>query len=450
MPEIKVAADQVFPILKENVLVDGFHVVIDLEKSHGAVIVDALEGKEYLDCYGYFATLPIGHNHPKMEDEGFRKSLMTAALSNPANSDIYSRQYAAFVQEFRRIAVPDAFRYLFFVAGGSLAVENALKAAFDWKVRKNMDAGIDDGGDKVLHFQGAFHGRSGYTLSVTNTDPTKTLYFPQFAWPRVSSPFIEPGLDDGGMAAKERKTLDEIEEAFENDPHGIAAILIEPIQGEGGDRHFRPEFFRALREVADRREALLIFDEVQTGLGTTGKMWAFEHTGVTPDIVSFGKKTQVCGIMSTRRIDEVEKNVFRLSSRINSTWGGNLVDMVRSARYLQIMEEDDIVGNAARVGDHFLGELRSLQDDFEGVTNVRGQGLFLAFDLPDTEMRNQVRLGCWDRGLAILPSGERSIRFRPPLIFSEGNVRTAVSTLREVLEIEMNVPVTGTAAGATE
>ncbi|MFW6330846.1 MAG: aminotransferase class III-fold pyridoxal phosphate-dependent enzyme, partial [Gemmatimonadota bacterium] len=174
MPEIKVAADQVFPILKENVLVDGFHVVIDLEKSHGAVIVDALEGKEYLDCYGYFATLPIGHNHPKMEDEGFRKSLMTAALSNPANSDIYSRQYAAFVQEFRRIAVPDAFRYLFFVAGGSLAVENALKAAFDWKVRKNMDAGIDDGGDKVLHFQGAFHGRSGYTLSVTNTDPTKT------------------------------------------------------------------------------------------------------------------------------------------------------------------------------------------------------------------------------------------------------------------------------------
>jgi L-lysine 6-transaminase len=450
MPEIKVAADRVFPILKENVLVDGFHLVIDLEKSHGATIVGALEGKEYLDCYGYFATLPIGHNHPKMDDEGFRKSLMTAALSNPANSDIYSRQYAAFVEEFRRIAVPDEFRYLFFIAGGALAVENAMKAAFDWKVRKNLGNGIEGGGDKILHFEGAFHGRSGYTLTVTNTDPAKTLYFPKFDWPRVSSPFIEAGLDAEEMAAKERKTLEEIEAAFDADPNGIAAILIEPIQGEGGDRHFRPEFFRALREIADRREALLIFDEVQTGLGTTGKWWAYQHTDVTPDLIAFGKKTQVCGVMSTRRIDEAEKNVFKLSSRINSTWGGNLVDMVRSARYMQIMEEDDVVGNAGRVGAFFLDELRALEGEFEGISNVRGQGLFLAMDLPDTDTRNQVRLGCWNRGLAILPSGERSIRFRPPLIFSEDDVRRAVSTLREVLEQELAAPVAGTPAGATE
>ncbi len=450
MPEIKVAADRVFDILKENVLVDGFHLVIDLEKSHGSTIVGALEGKEYLDCYGYFATLPLGHNHPKMEDEGFRKSLMTAALSNPANSDIYSRQYAAFVEVFRRVAVPEPFRYLFFVAGGSLAVENAMKAAFDWKVRKNQAAGVEGGGERILHFEGAFHGRSGYTLSVTNTDPLKTMHFPKFDWPRVASPFIERGLDDAGMAAKERKSLDQIEAAFDADPHGIAAILIEPIQGEGGDRHFRPEFFRALREIADRRDALLIFDEVQTGLGTTGKLWAYEHAGVTPDIIAFGKKTQVCGIMSTRRIDEVEKNVFKVSSRINSTWGGNLVDMVRAARYLQILEEDDVVGNAARVGELFLAELRSLEDDFDGVTNARGCGLFLALDLPDTEIRNQVRLGCWNRGLAILPSGERSIRFRPPLTFTEENVREAIGTMREVLKQELGAPVVGTAAGATE
>ncbi len=450
MPEIKIAADRVFPILKENILVDGFHLVIDLEKSHGATIVGALEGKEYLDCYGYFATLPLGHNHPGMEDEGFRKTLMTAALSNPANSDIYSRQYAAFVEIFRRVAVPEEFRYLFFVAGGSLAVENAMKAAFDWKVRKNEAAGVRGGGDSILHFEGAFHGRSGYTLSVTNTDPLKTMHFPKFDWPRVSSPFIERGLDDAGMAAKERKTLDQIEAAFDADPHSIAAILIEPIQGEGGDRHFRPEFFRQLREIADRRDALLIFDEVQTGLGTTGTLWAYEQTGVVPDLIAFGKKTQVCGMMSTRRIDEVKDNVFHLSSRINSTWGGNLVDMVRAARYLQIMEEDDVVENAARVGEVFLAELRSLEDDFDGVTNVRGRGLFLALDLPDTDVRNQVRLGCWNRGLAILTSGERSIRFRPPLTFSEDNVATAVGTLREVLATELEARVVGTPAGATE
>lgn len=434
MPEIKVAADQVFPILKNSILVDGFHLVIDLEKSHGSTIVGALEGKEYLDCYGYFATLPVGHNHPKMEDEGFRKSLMTAALSNPANSDIYSRQFAAFVQIFRDLAVPQPFEHLFFVAGGSLAVENAMKAAFDWKAQKNRANGVEGGADKILHFKDAFHGRSGYTLSVTNTDPTKTRDFPKFAWPRISNPFIEPGLSDEEMAAKEAQACAEIEEAFANDPHGIAGILIEPIQCEGGDHHFRPEFFAKLREYADRYEALLIFDEVQTGLGSTGKLWAYEHTGVTPDIISFGKKTQVCGIMSTGRIDDVETNVFRVSSRINSTWGGNLVDMVRCARYLQIMDEDGLVENAAQVGAYLQDGLTALAADFPILTNVRGKGLLLAADLPDGALREKVRMGCWERGLAVLVCGPRSIRFRPPLVFNKDEADRTLSTLREVLQ----------------
>ena len=136
MPKVEIPADQVFPVLKENILVDGFHVVIDLERSHGAVIVDALEGKDYLDCYGCFATLPAGHNHPKLRDEGFRESLMTAALANPSNSDMYSREFASFVKTFRALAVPAEVRYLFFVAGGGLAVENAMKAAFDWKAQR--------------------------------------------------------------------------------------------------------------------------------------------------------------------------------------------------------------------------------------------------------------------------------------------------------------------------
>jgi len=322
MPKVEIPADQVFPVLKENILVDGFHVVIDLEKSHGAVIVDALQGKEYLDCYGYFATLPVGHNHPKLRDEGFRESLMRAALANPTNSDMYSREFAAFVKTFRALAVPAEFRYLFFVAGGGLAVENTMKAAFDWKAQKNRARGVEGGADKILHFRDAFHGRTGYTLSVTNTDPTKTDDFPQFDWPRISSPYIDFPMDEQAVAAKEEVAYAEIEAAFEHDPDGIAAILIEPIQAEGGDHHFRPDFFAKLREYADRYEALLIFDEVQTGLGATGTMWAYEQTGVVPDLIAFGKKTQVCGMMSTRRIDEIESNVFHVSSRINSTWGG--------------------------------------------------------------------------------------------------------------------------------
>lgn len=434
MPEVRIPADQVFPVLKDNILVDGFHVVIDLEKSHGAVIVDALEGKQFLDCYGYFATLPVGHNHKKMEDPGFRKSLMTAALTNPANSDIYSQEFASFVKTFRALAVPEGFRHLFFVSGGSLAVENAMKAAFDWKAQLNRSRGVAGGGDKILHFKDAFHGRSGYTLSVTNTDPAKTRDFPQFDWPRVSSPYIDFPLDEVAMAAKEAATFAEIEAAFENDPGGIAAILIEPIQAEGGDHHFRPEFFAKLREYADRYDALLIFDEVQTGLGATGTMWAFEQTGVTPDLIAFGKKTQVCGVMSTRRIDEVETNVFRVSSRINSTWGGNLANMVRCARYLEIIHEDGLVENAARVGAVLKEGLAGLATDFEKVTNVRGVGLFVAMDLPDGDLRDQVWQGCWDRGLAVLSCGPRSIRLRPPLVFSEEQAGQVLGTLREVLE----------------
>lgn len=433
MGVITVSANTVFPTLKSNILVDGFHIVIDLQKSHGCVMVDALEGKEYLDCYGYFATLPLGHNHPKMRDEGFLASLMTAAISNPANSDVYSREFAAFVKTFREIAVPDEFCHLFFIAGGALAVENAMKAAFDWKAQRNRAKGIDGGADKILHFREAFHGRSGYTLSVTNTDQLKIRDFPKFDWPRVSNPVMHFPVDDSAITAGEERSVREIEAAFAKDPHGIAGILIEPIQGEGGDNHFRPEFLQRLRALADEHDALLIFDEVQTGMGVTGSMWAFQQLGVVPDIVAFGKKTQVCGIMSTDRIDEVEDNVFKVSGRINSTWGGNLVDMVRCAWYLKIIEEEGLVENAARVGGMFKDELEKLQEEFPVVSNVRGRGLVIGFDLPDGDSRDEFRGHCWEAGFATLACGDRTVRFRPPLIFTEADVNQAMSTMRTVL-----------------
>jgi len=433
MGVITVSADTVFPTLKNNILVDGFHIVIDLQKSHGCVMVDALEGKEYLDCYCYFATLPLGHNHPKMRDEGFIASLVTAAISNPANSDVYSREFAAFVKTFREIAVPDEFRHLFFIAGGALAVENAMKAAFDWKAQRNRAKGIDGGADKILHFREAFHGRSGYTLSVTNTDQLKIRNFPKFDWPRVSNPTVHFPVDDSAITAGEERSAREIEAAFAKDPQGIAGILIEPIQCEGGDNHFRPEFLQRLRALADEHDALLIFDEIQTGMGVTGTMWAFQQLGVVPDIVAFGKKTQVCGIMSTDRIDEVVDNVFKVSGRINSTWGGNLVDMVRCAWYLQIMEEEDLVGNAARVGGMFKDELGKLQGEFPVVSNVRGRGLIIAFDLPDEDSRDEFRRQCWEAGFATLACGDRTVRFRPPLVFTEADVNQAMSTMRTVL-----------------
>jgi len=437
MHRFTVPPDQIHPLLQKNILADGFHVAIDLERSHGSFIVDAVSGREILDFYSYFASLPIGHNHPSLTgDPEFLSALQRAAIANPANSDIYAGEFAAFVDTFARLARPDPFRYLFFVAGGSLAVENALKAAFDWKVQKNRAAGREPLGSQVVHFREAFHGRSGYTLSLTNTDRVKVEDFPVFPWPRVLNPKLRFPVTEEVLAETvkaERQSIQEIEQAFAANPHDIAAIIIEPIQGEGGDNQFRPEFFRELRRLSDEHEALLIFDEVQTGLGATGKLWAYEHTGVVPDIIAFGKKAQVCGIMAGPRMDEVERHVFKKSGRINSTWGGNLTDMVRGSKYLQVIHEERLVLNAARMGERLLAGLERLAAEHPIIDNVRGVGLMAAFSLPTPEERNRLRTTLWELGLATLPSWPRSVRVRPCLTVNEAEIDAALGLIGEGL-----------------
>jgi L-lysine 6-transaminase len=334
--------------------------------------------------------------------------------------------------------MPETLPHLFLVAGGTLGVENALKAAMDWKVRKNLARGRGEIGHQVIHFRQAFHGRSGYTLSMTNTfDPNKTAYFTRFDWPRIENPKLAFPLTPERVAeveAAEGRAAEQIRGAFRANPDDICAIIIEPIQGEGGDNHFRPEFFRTLRTLADENEALLIFDEVQAGMGLTGRMWAYQHFGVEPDLVAFGKKTQVCGMMAGRRIDEVEENVFRVGSRLNSTWGGNLADMVRSARYLEIIEKERLVENAAAVGAHLLRRLEELQRDFpERVSNARGRGLMCAFDAESTEMRGRLIGKAYERGLVAIGCGEKTIRFRPSLTITAREIDTGIGILREAL-----------------
>ncbi|HKI86005.1 MAG TPA: L-lysine 6-transaminase [Thermoanaerobaculia bacterium] len=429
----KVSAVEVHSVLGQHMLVDGLHLVMDLEKSHGSYLYDDLRGHEVLDLFGAFSTIAIGYNHPKLSDADFLKRLVPAALTKPSNSDIYTPQLAAFVEAFSR-TVPAAFReHLFFIEGGALAVENALKAAFDWKVRKNLAAGRGELGQQIIHFRQAFHGRSGYTLSLTNTaDPRKTQYFPKFKWPRITNPALSFPVSaevEEQVAQEEEKAVNEIKQVLADNPNDIAALIIEPIQGEGGDNHFRSEFLQRLRQLADENEFLLIFDEVQTGFGTTGKWWCFEHLAVEPDIFCFGKKTQVCGIAATRRLDEVD-SVFKVSSRINSTWGGNLVDMVRCRRIIEIIEEDALLDNATEVGSVLLSGLQDLARQYPGtVTNPRGRGLFLAFDLPDTEKRNRVLAALNQADVLGLASGFRAIRFRPALTLDPDTAREGLSRI---------------------
>lgn len=437
---IHVQPSEVHSVLSRHMLADGYEIVMDLRKSRGSWVFDSRRGRNILDFFTNFASCPIGYNHPRLDTPEFRERIADAAINKPANSDIYTTYMAEFVETFSRVAVPPTHnKHLFFVEGGALGVENALKAAIDWKVRKNFTKGYKEPkGTQIMHLREAFHGRTGYTLSLTNTaDPRKTEYFPKFDWPRLDNPKIQfPATPDAleDAARREKATIEQAKAFLRDRKDDIAAFIMEPIQAEGGDNHFRPEFFRAVRQLCDENEMILIFDEVQSGVGITGKMWAYQHFGVEPDMFAFGKKVQVCGFASNERIFDIE-NVFTVPSRINSTWGGNLTDMVRSQRYFEIIADEKLVENAAKVGAYFVGELHRFESEFPAlVTNVRGRGLMAAFDLPSPEIRNNALKAFMEHDTMVLASGQRSARFRPALNLSMEEATEGIRRMEKALK----------------
>ncbi|MBS1529057.1 MAG: L-lysine 6-transaminase [Bacteroidetes bacterium] len=442
MYNLLVSPENVHASLGKHILADGFDLTFDMEKSKGVFIYDSKHKRTFLDFFTCFASVPLGYNHPKMvEDETFKKNLLLAALTNPSNSDIYTEQYAQFIETFDRVGIPDYLPHAFFISGGALAIENALKVAMDWKVQKNFAKGYTkEKGYKVLHFEQAFHGRSGYTLSLTNTLPVKTKWFAKFDWPRVSIPKINFPYSDANhedLLQREAMSITQIKKAFEVNKDDICAIIIEPIQSEGGDNHVRGEFLEQLRILADENEAMLIYDEVQTGVGLTGKFWCHEHFGekARPDIIAFGKKMQVCGILAGKKVDEIESNVFRVPSRINSTWGGSLVDMVRSSKIMEIVEEDKLCDNAAEVGEYLQKQLAKVAEKNAIISNVRGRGLMTAFDFPDKAKRDKFIKEGMERGVMFLGCGNQTIRFRPALIMDKTHIDEGLEVLEKILTV---------------
>ena len=425
--------------LSKYMLIDGFNFVLDLKKSKGCRVYDSRKGKYLLDCFSNFASSPLGFNHPKLTDKEFIKKLGEIAVNKPANSDIYTTEMAEFVDSFAKHAVPDHFKHLFFISGGALAVENGLKTAFDWKIRKNIENGLGEKlGTKVIHFKEAFHGRTGYTLSLTNTfNLNKTKYFTKFDWPRIINPKIRFPLNKKNLEnviELEKKAISQIEKSIFQNQDDIAALIIEPIQAEGGDNHFRKEFLLQLRKICDKYEIMFIIDEIQTGVGLTGKMWAYEHFDFKPDILTFGKKTQICGIMVSRRVDEIKENVFNVSSRLNSTWGGNLIDMVRSQKYLEIIKEENLIKNAKIEGQHLLEGIEKLEKKYPNIiSNARGRGLMCAFDLPSSEIRDKLKDKLYNNGLVVIGCGELTIRFRPALVISSEEIDEAIKIIDDTL-----------------
>nr|WP_315399666.1 L-lysine 6-transaminase [uncultured Sphingobacterium sp.] len=425
----------VHEILSKHLLADGFPIVMDIEKSHGSYLVDQ-NGDAYLDLFSMFASVAIGYNHPYLlKHQDF---LGKMAINKPALSDIYPKEFADFMQVFERVALPKELQYCFFIAGGTLAVENTLKAAFDWKTRLNFASGIEKEASQVIHFKEAFHGRSGYTLSLTNTkDPRKHMYFPKFNWPRISNPKLTFPITEIVLKAvieKEKTAIREIRNALDNNPNDIACIIIEPIQAEGGDNHFRKEFLQALRDICDEHDILLIFDEVQTGIGLTGSMWAYQTIGVVPDLIAFGKKTQVCGLLANKaKFDRVEKHVFKESSRINSTFGGDFTDMMRFKLILEVIEQEKLIEQIPKKGEHFIQKLEALASKHEQISNIRGKGLFIAFDFPNEQERDKFIKDAFAKKLILLGCGERTIRFRPHLNIQMNEIDEAFTIMEGIL-----------------
>lgn len=423
--------------LRSHLLVDGYDLVLDTAASQGSWLVDARDGTRYLDVFTFYASSPLGMNHPDLlEDEAFRATLLEVAMNKPANSDVYTVEMARFVDTLARVLGDDALPHYFFIEGGAAAVENALKVAFDWKSRHNAMHGRAAAGSRVLHLTDAFHGRSGYTMSLTNTDPNKVAGFPKFDWPRITAPLVRHPLSVhmAEVAEQERVALAQAEAAFARHPHDIACVIAEPIQGEGGDNHLRPEFLKALQDLAHAHDALFVLDEVQTGAGITGHAWAHQAMGLEPDVIAFGKKLQVCGVMAGRRVDEVPDNVFATSSRINSTWGGNLTDMVRARRILEVVEDRDLITNAKVTGEHLLTRLQEIGERHAAVTNVRGRGLLCAVDLPTGAARDAVAQRLMtDEHVLMLGCGTRTLRFRPSLAVTTEELDLAVDALDRVL-----------------
>ena len=413
---------------KQKYLFDSFPIVWNIQKSQNSFLYDIHTNEEYLDFHGGFGSNPIGWNHPKLTKH-FSSGLWNKHfLNKPANCDFYTQEYIEFIDKFQTTIIPKNYPHLFFIDGGALAVENALKIAMDWKYQKNGDNNEDL---SIAHFTKAFHGRSGYTMSLTNTEPHKTKNFTKFNWPRFL-PSIKTGTLPQNQEVYDEFAIGEVEKYFKEHHKSIAGLIIEPIQCEGGDRHFTKYFLQNLQRLCNEHDVLFILDEVQTGFYTTGKTWCFQHYDLEPDLVCFGKKSQQCGVFGGKRLDEIQNHCFNTSGRLGSTWGGNHIDMIRSSKIIDIIKEDNLELNATERGNQWSDEMKMIQSN--KIKNIRNLGLIMSFDCESTEKRNQLLDILKKNKLLALGAGENTIRMRPNLAVSKTDISNCVQKTIKGLE----------------
>lgn len=419
------------------------HFYQDAKRSLGNYAVD-VDGNTLLDVYGHIAALPLGYNHPDLLHAWRSGRFDWCAGWRPSLGVAAPPEWVDIVASLMRVA-PAGMAHVCTVTTGSEAVENALKTAFiAYATRRRggpptaaeaesvmTNAQESANRLKAISFGGAFHGRTHGALSATRSKPIHKLDIPAFDWPVCEFPTNRFPLTEFATenAAAEARSLEQVAACFAANPGEIAAIIVEPVQGEGGDRHASPAFFRGLRALATENGAYLIIDEVQTGVGATGSMWAHESWGFEADIMTFSKKMQLGGFYFRKELMPDQP------LRIFNTWLGDPIRAAQAEVILDVVERDGLVACTAEVGRQMVAELSALAGRFPALlSQARGRGTYAAIDVCDTASRTRVLDAAQRNGLEIGGSGDRTIRFRPALVFGPRHLAEMLNRLESACQ----------------
>ncbi len=397
--------------------------------------VEDVDGNRFLDCAAGIAVCSTGHCHPRVvkaiQDQA-------AQLIHICGADFYDTRYLALAERLARLVPGSSPKKVFLGNSGAEAVEAALKLARYYTGRS-----------QVLAFFGAFHGRTMGAVSLTASSPKYQKDFRPLVSGITHVPYAYCYRCHYNLTypACNLACLEYIEEglfARSIAPEEVAAIFVEPVQGEGGYIVPPPGWLARLRTLCDKYGILLVADEVQSGIGRTGKMLAVEHWGVEPDIVCLAKAL-ASGMPLSAMIARKEVMTWP-SGAHGSTFGGNPVCCAAAEATLDVVEEEGLIDNAARVGGRLMEQLRSLAEESHLIGDVRGLGLMIGVEMVHDKQtkvkaakeRDQLVLECFKRGLILLPCGPNSIRFSPPLIITQAQAGTALDIFVEALSVVEN------------
>lgn len=403
--------------LGKYVIATPYPFALDLERCEGMWLV-TVDGQRLFDWAGYYGSKLIGHNHPGLYEQGYVTRLVRAANNKVANPDFLTQECLEYYRMLYRVA-PEIMRNdnleVYAVNSGAEAVENMMKYLVAKYNHKQTAQGKPIGNRRFLYFDKAFHGRTVFALNVTQTtDPVATKDFHGLTLNgniKLPFPAFDADASEEENLASARRALVQAESALTLMSDEIVGIIVEPIQGAGGHRVAVPEFFQGLSDLAHRHGVYLAFDEVQTGLGATGRMWALDHFDLphAPMAVATGKKFGSGVVYMREPLLDV--------GVLDSTWGGTLADMVRVVREMEIVESEGLVARAAENGHRLAAGLQRLVEKYRPViSNVRGLGLYQGFTVDTPERKGElVQVAREEFELLLLGAGKRSIRTRPNL-----------------------------------